>query len=134
MAPKPVQISLVSVIGRILWTAAILALVGAYPTYRYTGRDGLAAMFVAGAIVVLVACLAAALLIRQARHGAVRLAVGFLFASTGKVLACVGLATASWYVWNPALPFAPLFTWVVLFYVVNLISQCVWLVKVLRQN
>jgi hypothetical protein len=128
---QKVQITRSAAIARVVTATVIAAMVGAYPTWLF-GQRAVTAELTAWVIVTLVASAATAILVGQAKYGPVRLAAAFLFSSTAKVIVCVALGVGAWYALG--IEFNPLFLWICLFYVVNLIVQCVWLVRMLRRS
>lgn len=120
------------VVGRIWFVAITATTLGAFPTWKYAGREGLYAEFMAALIAVVVSTVSIYLVLRRAKDGPGALAAAFVFSGLAKVIACIALAALAW--WTLELAFGPLMLWLCLFYAMLLITQGFWLVKVLRRS
>jgi hypothetical protein len=112
----------------LLWlnvAAGAVGLLGAYPTWLWWGRKGLACEVAAGMIVGSVMLFNAMMLIGSALSGPARLAFAFCLGSVLRVAAALGIA---WIASEAIpLPWTPLAVWVGVFYVTMLHCEAFWL-------
>ena len=115
--------------GRLIAAGAVLWAAGAYPTWHLAGGGGLAAQTAAGAAILAVMAANAALIARYGRSDAARLAKIFLISGLARVplsvALVVGLAAAL------ELPDAALLIWAAVFYLGLIVTEGVWLARVL---
>jgi hypothetical protein len=119
----------------LLWlniTALAAGLLGAYPTWLWWGREGLACQVAAGMIVGSVMLFNAMMLIGAALSGPTRLAFAFCLGSVLRVAAALGLAWVAHR--GLQLPWAPLAGWVGVFYIVMLHAEAFWLASEFKRD
>lgn len=127
----PVRVTLAQAVWQAAAWAMILAVVATWPAWMLAGPEGLAAEAVAGAVVVVVVSCSMAIVVRQARHGAGRLAAAFILAGVAKVIASVAITLGIWALSSISLKM--LLMWLCLFYFVVMFGQIRWLTRVLKQ-
>jgi hypothetical protein len=112
----------------LLWlniASLAVGLLGAYPTWLWWGREGLACMVAAAMIVGSVMLFNAMMLIGSALSGPARLAFAFCLGSVLRVGAALGVGWVAHFALE--LPWTPLGVWVGMFYVAMLHAEAFWL-------
>ena len=108
-----------------------VGIVGAYPTWVFSGIDGLWAELAAGLIVLVLVIADGWLVVRLARRGPRAATFGFVIASAVIGAASLALAVAAWAAIGLKLPV--LLLWVAIFYLATLLGLSAWLARQLQQ-
>jgi hypothetical protein len=127
-----IRISFRAMLCYVLPAGALTGAIGAYPTWVAGGARALWAELSAGAIVLGVMTGSAVVIVRSAARGPGKVAMAFLTASLIRVVACLGLAGGAWAVFH--LPPLTLCLWLIVFYLVVLAAEVVWLARALRRG
>lgn len=108
----------------------VVAGLGAYPTWRFAGWEGMRAEGFALAQAALVFFSAAAVVFRLFREqGGAKIGYGFVVMGPIRVLAIAILTVVTWVVAHPVILYFA--GWSIGFYLVALASESVWLTKAL---
>ncbi len=119
-------------LGWVISFAAVSGALGAYPTWKGSGWAGLKGELVAAGIVLGVKILSSIVVVGKAARGAGPAAIAFVVLAMARAVGCVALAAAA--LATLSLSGTVLFVWVVIFYLVTLAAECIWLVKALRDD
>jgi hypothetical protein len=112
---------------------AIVAAIGAYPTWRY-GQWAAVQCELAALAAVLIAFvgLGAAVLAYSAAKGAVKIAYAYVMMGVPRMAVAAGLAGAYWAIWKPqALIFAG---WLVVLYLLTLVTESILMTRALKKS
>jgi hypothetical protein len=112
-----------------LWLVTLL--LGLWPS-RAIGSGVVAAKLVAGAVVLLVMVASGALCVRAARRGPGPAAFAFTVLAMARVLVSLSLLAGAWALLE--LPPAALLIWAVIFHLVMLVGECIWLARALQRD
>ncbi len=126
------EMSLSALAGWVLGLGGMVAVAGAWPTYRLAGWAGVQTELVALAVVGLVMMATGAWVAVEAFRGPVRAAVSFLVAGVVRLPACLGGGALLW--WLAELPAVVLGLWMAVFYLAMLAGEGVWIVRALRRD
>ena len=106
--------------------------VGAYPTYRLAGLDGLVAQGVASVVVLLATGTSAVIIAKLAVLGPKIAAMGLLLSGFARLILVVGATFAVRSMFD--LPLMILLIWMGLFYVAMLGGEVIWLARALSRD
>ena len=133
MTGRPeMRVSSVAAFAWIIMLGLIAWAVGAYPTYRLSGKDGLAAQGVASAIVFAATTVSVLMTSRLAARGPRAAAMGMLvagFARLALIVAAVLLVR-----WLSELNLTVLLIWTGLFYLAMFGGEVVWFTRALSHD
>jgi len=129
---SPVELRYRALMGCLLAAAAPAAAIGAWPTWRLAGGEGIKGELLAGAVMGALSLANGAVLVRRARAGAAALTMTFLATSLLRVAGCAVLAGLVWQVLRPAA--AAFLVWIAAFYLVMLAGEACWIVRALRRD
>ena len=128
----PLQISLA---GLLAWTVPLGLLaggLGAWPTYRWAGSEGVLAMMAAGVICVLVVVFSAMFVCWFALRGPAAAAGMFVMTGLIRMVVCMALAAAAWGVFR--LPGRVLFVWCGVFYGLMVLCEAGWMARAMARD
>lgn len=131
-AIQGVRISAAGMVGWAALPGLLAAGIGAYPTWRLAGGEGMLALLAAGVVVMAVMAASAAVVRRAAARGAAPAAKAFVLGSLIRVAMCILLSAASWQAFD--LPGEVLFLWSAVLYVVTLLGEATWLARALHRH
>ena len=126
------RMSFAAIVGWVLAAGVVAGGIGAYPTWKLSGPEGLTAMLAAGGLVLAGMLVSAAVITRAARSGPGRAAFAFIVCSAFRAIISVlagGVICAL-----TSLPPRVLLTWLAMFYLAMLAAEAACLVKALRRD
>lgn len=127
---RPLQLRFAKMIVPVCIPLLIVAGLGAYPTWHWGGPEAMQAEFVAMGLAAVVFFGAAGVVFRlYGRQGGAKIGYGFVILGPLRVVAIAVLAAITWAILRPPVSFFA--GWLVIFYIVSLASESVWLGKAL---
>ena len=128
----PLELKYSRLLGYLVLLTGAAGALGAWPTWRLAGAEGLRSQLAAGLILLVVHLAGGAVLVRRARFGPAAVTMAFMSLSLLRVLACAVLAVGAARVLG--LDKKALLVWLMLFYLVTLAGEGLWLVRSLRRD
>jgi hypothetical protein len=126
------EIDLSELLWRVLPSLAVVAALGGFPTWKWSGNSGLVAEAAATVIAAVGAVLTGGLIRRAAQEGPARATGSFLPAEGYRVAWCVLAALGSWLIFGCDL--VALVLWTAIHFLVVLFWLVVWLAAALRRD
>lgn len=123
---------LAPLVGWLVLPALAVAAVGGWPTWRFLGREGLAAMGMGAVSAFAGMFLSNALVVWRGGLRIEQLAARLAGATLIRLSICLAVAVCAWYTF--ALPTNALFLWTGAFYMVMLVGESLWLARTLRRT
>ncbi|MFA6134938.1 MAG: hypothetical protein WC869_13060 [Phycisphaerae bacterium] len=114
---------------RLAAIAVVEGLIGAYPTWKYAGAEGLFAQAVSGLIVLAAMIASVILVMRQIQAGPAKGAMAAAFGGMLRAVAVLGLWAAAWQVLK--LPPITSIMWLAAFYFPLLAAESMWMSRAL---
>jgi len=132
VATREMRASSVAAFAWIIMLGLAAWAIGAYPTYRLAGLDGLAAQGVASAVVLLATGSSAMIIAKLATRGPKVAAMGLLLSGFARLIVIVGATFAARWMFD--LPLLVLLIWMVLFYAAMFGGEVIWLSRAISRD